>query len=66
METIISDEDFYKKIEELINKEKSYKCPNCGALTDGKTSHISGSHYGRRCYTVIGRKGWRELGEYDS
>jgi hypothetical protein len=41
-----------------------YACPDCGQNCDGDSKHLSPS--GKECLTVLGRRGWRKLGDYDS
>ncbi|TSC88903.1 MAG: hypothetical protein G01um10143_800 [Parcubacteria group bacterium Gr01-1014_3] len=49
------------QVEKLEKKKKDrrfkYRCPDCHQATDG-SKHGS-------CDMVLGRRGWRKLGEYD-
>lgn len=46
----------------VLSKPRS--CPECGAkVIDCSKSHTAPN--GRRCDMVYGRRGWRQLGDYD-
>lgn len=51
---LAKDQVSAKKLQKPIRR---YTCPDCGDITDG------GKH--GTCDTVLGRRGWRKLGEYD-
>lgn len=42
---------------------KSRTCPECKAITDGGIHDNAG---GTLCPMIYGRRGWRQLGEYDT
>ena len=56
-------DEFYLSRDQITAAKKpqkplrQYTCPDCGDTTDG------GKH--GTCDTVLGRRGWRKLGEYD-
>jgi hypothetical protein len=55
-ETLFDGENMVKRWEDFRAKTKE-KCPDCKSSTVGKCEG---------CTMVKGRRGWRELGEYDS
>jgi len=42
-----------------------YKCPDCGGMTNGHSSHPIPDAHGEMCHSVIDKRGgWRKLGDY--
>ncbi len=46
------------------SREKKFTCPECLTETCGNCSHY-GKHSNTECFEILGRRGWRTLGEYD-
>lgn len=56
--------DGFEKERVTEHEKKPYDCPECNARTNGQGVHKSPN--GKECYWVMGRRGWRKLGDYDS
>lgn len=56
------------KICTNCNKERKYKCPDCGSNICGNCSHMLNGEFdflNNKCFQVLGKSGWRELGIYN-
>lgn len=59
---------FWKDTKEPLGQRTFYdaKCPYCGESASKHPINYDGQYDKRTCHWVLGRRGWRQLGDYDS